>query len=348
MFLLECCEFWENYLNKSSLFLFSMVKIDKKDQKLLYYLNLDGRMSHTKLSQKIGLSKNAVKYRIERLKEVGVIDNFSCIVNLGALGITTFTLLLKFNEDIYESPEIINYFENHNNADWVITLSGQWDIFAEFVATDIVNYASIIQGIINHFGDKLNTYTSFLSNDTLRVEHLVKDFYEDLDVENLPFKKRVSDYYNIDKVDKKIIATLSEDSSLSYLEIARRLNLTIDIVRYRMKALVEKGIIIKFFPEISLEKLGYIQYLYIIKLKNVSQEKINSLRKRIKNHHNIVYAFVDIHSLNIIFVCQFKSPDQIDHLSRGIRKEFDSIIKEQNYYFIKEDILFNLFPKALH
>ncbi len=325
-----------------------MVKIDKRDRKLLYYLNLDGRMSHTRLSQKIGLSKNAVKYRIERLKEAGVIDNFSCIINLGSLGITTFTLLLKFNEDIYESSEIIDYFKKHENADWVITLSGQWDIFAEFVAKDIQDYANIIQGLIDHFGDKLNTYTSFLSNDTLRVEHLVEDFYKDLDLEKLPISKRVSDYYNIDKVDKKIMSVLSNDASLSYLEIARRLNLTIDIVRYRMKALVEKGIIIKFFPEISRSSLGYIEYLYIIKLKNVSQKLINSLRTRIQNHHNITYAFVDIQSLNIVFVCQFKSSDQIDHLSRGIRKDFDSIIKDQNYYLVKEDILFNLFPRSLH
>ena len=50
-----------------------MLKLDKKDKKLLYYLSKNARMSNTQLSNKIGLSKNSVKYRVERLLKEGII-----------------------------------------------------------------------------------------------------------------------------------------------------------------------------------------------------------------------------------------------------------------------------------
>jgi len=325
-----------------------MVQLDKKDRKLLYYLSLNARTSHTQLSRKIRLSKNAVKYRIERLKREGIIQQFACVVNLGAAGLETFTILLKFNEDIYENPEIINYFKNHPYANWVITLSGQWDLFVEIICKDFWHVHKLIEEIITRFGQVLNAYKTFFSfSSPLRVEHLVADFYKDLKVEELPRKKRFIKEYKLDKTDKSILNLLNQDSTLPYLRIAQKLNLTIDIVRYRIKNLIEKGVIIKFFPEISLQKLGYTKYLCSIKLRGASLDKLNKIKKQIQTNSNITYAFFDISGFNIVFVCAYKSPEGIDHLSRSLRKEYSEIIDKQEYLIIKEQVLFNLFPKGL-
>jgi len=323
-----------------------MAILDIKDRKLLYYLSLDARTSDTQLAKKIGLSKNAVKYRTQRLLKEGIIKNFAAVVNLGAANFTTVTLLLRFNEDIYEKKEIIEYFKNHEFADWVVSLSGQWDLFVELAIKDFIHLDKLILEITNHFGTQLNTYQLFFSSYTLRVEHLIADFYKDLELE-LPAKPRTFQDYTLDAIDKKILYLLNQDSSLPYHTIAQKLETTMDVVRYRMKNLVNKGIIIKFFPEISLPKLGYTEYLYTIKLKNVSQEKMDSIKKRIQTNQNVTYAFVDITGFNLIFVCAFKTPEGIDHLSRNIRKEYSEMIQEQEYLIIKEQILFNLFPRGI-
>lgn len=324
-----------------------MAELDIRDRKLLYYLSQNSRISHTKLSEKLGLSKNAVKYRIERLLKDGIIKNFACTVNIGSLKLHTYTLLLKFNEDIYENKEIIEYFKKHAYADWVISLSGQWDLFVEIVIKNFSHLAKMIDEMIEHFGETLNTYQLFSSNDTLRVEHLVKDFYSDLNLMQIENKERTVKKFKIDEVDRKILSLLNEDSRLSFIELADRLNLTIDIVRYRIKNLIKNKIIIKFFPEISLPKLGYTKYLYMLKLKNLSKEKFKEIKNSIKNNNNVTYAFVDINSYNIIFECAYKSADGIDHLSRGLRNKYFDIIDKQEYLIIKEEILFNLFPKGL-
>ncbi|MFH1308251.1 MAG: winged helix-turn-helix transcriptional regulator [archaeon] len=324
-----------------------MIDIDVKDRKILYYLSQDGRASNTHLSKKVGLSKNAVAYRIERLKKLKVIKHFASIVNLGSLNFTTFTVLLKFNEDIYENSSIIEYFKSHDYVDWMVSLSGQWDLFIEFVSRDFNHLTEIIEEIISYFKDTLETYELSYSRVTLRVEHLVKDFYQDLKLSPIKTSERTKQIFKLDKIDKQILEVLNKDSSLPYLSIAEKLKTSIDVVRYRISNLVSKGVIVKFFPEISLPKLGYTEYLYSLRLKNLSSEKFRDIQNDIKNNNNITYAFVDSVSLRIIFVCAFKSPEAIDHLSRGLRKKYMGSIDKQEYLIIKEQMLFNLFPRGL-
>ena len=102
-----------------------------------------------------------------------------------------------------------------------------------------------------------------------------------LKTEELPIKKRTTKVFQIDNTDKKILNILNKDSSLPYHTIATKLNLSIDIVRYRIKKLLKNEIIIKFFPEISLLKLGYTKYLYKIKLKNLSKIKVDKLEGKV-------------------------------------------------------------------
>ena len=324
-----------------------MIKLDKKDKKLIYFLSKNARMSHTQLSHKIGLSKNAVKYRIERLQKEGIITDFSAIIDLGALKCGTFTMLMKINEDIYENPEIIDYFKNHEFVNWAETLSGQWDLYVEFVYKSVSHISKIVSDIALNLSGKLNKYEVFFSEQILRVEHLIKDFYKDLDVEELPIKKGFGTGYDVDKIDKRILHLLAKNSALHYLEISRRLDLSLDVIRYRMKRLQEQGILVKFFPEISLSKLGYARYLFITQLKNISQVKMEDIKKSIQLNNNILYAFFDPITSNLIFVCAFKNSDGIDHLSRSLRRSYSDIIEKQEYLIIKEMIAFNLFPKGL-
>jgi Lrp/AsnC family leucine-responsive transcriptional regulator len=53
-----------------------MTKIDLKDRKILYELDLDARQSLTQVGKKVGLKKDIVSYRIKRMQDEGIIKNF--------------------------------------------------------------------------------------------------------------------------------------------------------------------------------------------------------------------------------------------------------------------------------
>ena len=52
-----------------------MKELDSKDHRILYNLFLNSRQSLSSIGKKVGLPKNVVKYRIDRLIENGIIEN---------------------------------------------------------------------------------------------------------------------------------------------------------------------------------------------------------------------------------------------------------------------------------
>lgn len=62
------------------------MKYDDIDKKLLEELVENGRISYVELSEKVGLSRVAVKDRIENLINNGVIEKFSAVINSEKIG----------------------------------------------------------------------------------------------------------------------------------------------------------------------------------------------------------------------------------------------------------------------
>ncbi len=321
-----------------------MLNLDQKDRKLLFYLSQNARFSQTQLSRKIVLSKNAVKYRIARLQKEGIVSKFSTVINLGAIHLDTFTLLLRFNQDIYTNPKLKEFFQNHPFVNWIVSIAGQWDLFVEFVYQDHSHGNEIIQEILSKFGESIHEYKTAFSYEVLRVEHFLPEICAGIKLEETAPAARTKEKFKLDQTDAKILTLLNQDSSQPLLKIAQQSGLSLDVVRYRIKHLLKKEVIIKFSAEISLSKLGYTEYLYTLHFQNYTPSRLAQLKKSISLNPNVTYAFVDTFTSSLVFVCAFKEPQEIDALSRKIRTEYPEIIKEQEYFIIKENILFNLFP----
>ncbi len=321
--------------------------LDIKDQKLLYYLSQNARESHTQLAKIIGLSKAAIAYRITRLQTEGIIKKFTTVINIGAIKHDTFIMLCRFNEDIYTNTKILDYFKTHPYCNWAATLSGQWDIVAEFIIKDTFSINQITETLITELNGNVNTYQVFCPMPAIKVEHLPEDYYKHLKLKPLLSPTKTTEQYSLDQQDKKLLHTLSEDASLTYVELVTKTKLTPDIVHYRLPKLIEKGIIIKFFPELNLPKLGYTEYFCTLQLRNVSETIIYTIKQTLRTHPSITFAFKDRLSNNIGFVCAFKKAEELDHLLRNLRSTYPNNIQELNYAIIKEQIVFNLFPEGL-
>jgi Lrp/AsnC family transcriptional regulator, leucine-responsive regulatory protein len=62
------------------------VRIDDVDRKILVHLEKDGRATLADVGEAVGLSASAVKRRVDRLQETGVIVGYAAIVDPQALG----------------------------------------------------------------------------------------------------------------------------------------------------------------------------------------------------------------------------------------------------------------------
>jgi Lrp/AsnC family transcriptional regulator, leucine-responsive regulatory protein len=321
---------------------------DLKDKKLIYSLVQDSRISRNVLAKKIGLSKNAVNYRINLLMKKGVIEKFTVLTNLASLELDTAVVKFKFEEDVYKIKGLLDYFVDHDFSIWVAVLSGEWDLVVEFVYKEQIQLSKIIEQIIEKWETSLHSYMIYPSNDSFRVEHLIEDFYKELKLEETNKDKIISKSpYKLDEVDKKILHSLSIDSGQSIVDIASNLKLSVDVVHYRIKQLIREGIIKKFYAELSSNELGYDLYVNFFKIRRMPLDVIKKFKDFLRNHKNITYAFFDINSGTFVFTCGFNSPERMELFLREIKDKFGRYNEKWDYYIIKKNLKFEMFPKGL-
>ena len=58
-----------------------MIKIDEIDKKILKVLEDNGRMSYAELGRKLDLTRVSIRERIVKLREKGIIEKFTVVVN---------------------------------------------------------------------------------------------------------------------------------------------------------------------------------------------------------------------------------------------------------------------------
>jgi len=104
----------------------SRASVDAVDLKILELMRPDARISLTSMSKTLGLSKSAVKYRVDRLIEVGVIKAFFTLVDHAVYGIALSVLFdLTIEQQVIESvaeklasyPEVVRVYELTNSPD---------------------------------------------------------------------------------------------------------------------------------------------------------------------------------------------------------------------------------------
>ena len=70
--------------------------MNQKDLKLLYFLDQNSRATKKELGRKVGLTEQAIGYKINKLKEEGIIKNFVTFVNTLSLGYTHYKIFVKY------------------------------------------------------------------------------------------------------------------------------------------------------------------------------------------------------------------------------------------------------------
>ncbi|HER45528.1 MAG TPA: winged helix-turn-helix transcriptional regulator, partial [Thermoplasmatales archaeon] len=251
-----------------------MINLDKKNKKILYELDLNARQSCSYIGKKVNLHRNVVEYRINRLKESGIIKNFYTIVDTSKLGYLSLRCYLKFQNTNPEiEHRIIKDFVANKHTFWVSSIDGLYDLsfiimvknlseFHEFWKKILKKYLPYIQDQVFSIYVKLLHYPiSYLTNqtDNRRTSEIVGG--------GTPVP--------IDEIECKILQILSTNARMPLTEIARQLQTTSMVVNHRIKKMKKLGIIQGFRVNVDYTNLGYKHFKVDVYLMNY--EKIDDI-----------------------------------------------------------------------
>ncbi len=107
--------------------------VDEIDAEIIRHLQVDGRRPYTQLAKEVGLSEAAVRQRVQRLLEQGVMQIVAVTDPLQLGLLRQAMVLIKVEGDVREVAAELEKFEE---VDYLVLTAGTVDILAEVFVPD--------------------------------------------------------------------------------------------------------------------------------------------------------------------------------------------------------------------
>ena len=124
--------------------------------------------------------------------------------------------------------------------------------------------------------------------------------------------------FELDDKDRRILNLLQENSRTSYLSIAGELCVSEATVRYRVKKLIDNGVINKFTALLDPKKIGYsITGVLMVKIASGLFEEAS---KQISDLTETYHVFQNTGDYNIVAVVHAHDLEHLSDLRKRVEK----------------------------
>jgi len=140
------------------------VQIDKKDIEIIKILEEDGRISLLSLGKKVKLSHETVRYRLNKLIRLGVIEKFIVRINKNKLGYNLYAVIMisTWNYTKEEWDEFLSFLMKNESIVSVEKITGSFDLKIAFWAKDTQDLDLISHTIKSKFSKIIKDWQSFI------------------------------------------------------------------------------------------------------------------------------------------------------------------------------------------
>ena len=139
---------------------------------------------------------------------------------------------------------------------------------------------------------------------------------------------------------------ISKNATLPLYQIGGQVKLSADAVNYRIKKLINEGIILKHIPIINYSALGYTVYAVLMNIYNLNAEKEKRLEYFLKNHENMLWAVKTIGKFNLMMYICVKKSDELHKTLIQMRELFSPDIKDYETLIAYEEYKYTYFPEV--
>lgn len=316
------------------------IKLDLKDKKMLYELDKDSRQSLTQLGKKIGLSKEATHYRLNNLIERRIILNFHTVPATYRLGQTSYKIYLKLHDITKkEYQDLVNYLKNNKDIFWVGESRGRWDLIFGIWAKSIEEFFLIHDQVLENFSEYIQQKELSVSRENIQFNRRwLHNPNKQTEIFNFGEKE---ERLILDQKDQKILDILVKNSREKIINIAEKTDLSVDIVRYRIKKMEQDKIIRGYKCLYNVKALGYTTCKTFIYFKNITDEKKQRFLEFCQTHPNCINVVTTFAPWDMEIMFETPSYEAYFEIIEEFKEKFPSIIK---FY---ESVLITKEPKQV-
>ena len=127
--------------------------IDDTDKDILRILRDNGRMSFTEIGNKLGMSRVAIKKRVVKLEESGIIRGYKAIIYRE----DSVKMLMEITTVDDNFEDLLEYLNRSGYVTELYIMTGQNRIHATAVAPDVSELKYLAKMVSKTFNDKIKT-----------------------------------------------------------------------------------------------------------------------------------------------------------------------------------------------
>lgn len=320
----------------------AVVRMDKRDEKLLAYLSENAREPLSAIARKIHLSKESVHYRLQSLMRKGVILGFYPVLDLREFGFSTYHVFMVINDVNHEQVlRLTEHLVQHSHTRSLMEYGDRWDLEWVLVARNVIEFDNIMTDLTKQFADIIVEKHTFeiiigYKSELLPYPH-----------EHSMFGMKSQMIGGYDETDLRIIESLSLDARRSTYGVGEELGVSPDTVSYRVKKMVERGIIRQFSIIAHLTALGFHFHTLCINVKTFDFNHELKFREYISAKPHIIRAVKVLGDWDLMLHVVAKDIRELHTIGKELQKYFvDIMVNYQTWGGYKEYCFYPL-PRAL-
>ncbi|MFH1400580.1 MAG: Lrp/AsnC family transcriptional regulator [Nanoarchaeota archaeon] len=320
-------------------------KLDVKDRKILYELDVNSRQSNAEIARKVGLSKQVVGFRIKRLLKERFISSFYSVIDISKLGFTVHKNFLRLqNLDRGKEMGLIDFLVHHPNVVWVASCDGKFDLAFGTWAKDMAFLDRTVTELSKRFGECIAERQIAT---IIRGDYFVRDYLVATDRPS-PFRESffgaVSAPVKMDEFDWMIIVLLAADARISAVEISRHVDLSVDAIAERVRKLERSGVVKHYNIVPNEAKYPFLHYKVLVGFRNISEERERSLREYCRTNPFIVYIVKSLGPWEFEIDMEVEDVEQFRGIMMDVKTKFNDILKDYSALQIYQVHKYNFCP----
>ena len=319
------------------------LNIDLYDRKILYELEKNCRQTNKQIAKKVRLSEQVVGNRIKKLVENKVIDYFYVKANPRVLDLMHIKVYLRLhNITKGKEKELLEELKKKKGFFWLASLRGKYDWVISIYVKNITDFSTRYEELFEEWGDYI------LDRNIIVLEKgstFTKAYFvPKQNSEEIVYSGGGEIVTKLDDIDLELLRVLNDSARMSLINLAEKLKISADTVRYRMNNLRNKGVITGFATKINFEILGMTYHIISIKLQNMTKNKHAKLKTISKMNKNIIVYIKTIGDHDIEIETETSSKEELDVILRTLRDNFVNEIKDYDLLEVTKEHRLAFFP----
>lgn len=307
------------------------MKLDSLDNKLLHLLDHKANLTFSELARAVKQGRDRVEYRIKKYEEEGLVQRYVPIVNHYRLGRTIYKNYLKIYNKKDLKDKLIKTLKETPNVFWIAETSGAVDLIFSISAINIAEFHQIQGEIFSKFSDLI------ISFDVYPIVEFV--------IFRRKYFKHGTHYFliggnylndlNLELEHLEILKILNENSRVSHVKLAERLNLTPAIIENRIEYLEKNKVILGYHAMLELEKINRNIYKAQFDISDFSNEFVEDFFKFVNNQELVTQLIKQVGKCRLEIEIEAQSYDEYNKVIDLIKHKFYYAIRNVEMILIK-------------